>query len=133
MLRWPCLIRRPNPVKHRLPRGGNACDFCGVQSVAQLHPCTVFVWEGIPIFRSPSGHWASCSDCGELIARKRWKALTARVMAEVAHRAGLTHTELLRLGKELTEMHRLFALHRRRGMVLNVLERAAGAVNAVLI
>jgi hypothetical protein len=74
--------------RHRLPRGGNCCDFCASSEVLNLYSCRNFEWEGTPVFRADVGRWAACSMCSSFIDGQRWGQITRRVMREVGKRAG---------------------------------------------
>lgn len=95
--------------RHRLPRGGNCCDFCGSPDVRSLYSCKNFDWEGKPVFRSDAGRWAACWMCSAFIDAQRWGQITRRVMREVGRRAGLTPRDIDALRASLKELHALFA------------------------
>jgi Zn-finger protein len=97
--------------RHRLPRGGNACDFCGCPEVRALYSCLNFDFEGTPIFRTQMGRWAACFMCSAFIEEQRWGQITRRVMREVGKRAGLTPADMDGLRESLKELHALFAKH----------------------
>lgn len=106
--------------RHRLPRGGDACDFCGTRDVHSLHRCGNFDWEGRAIFQQDSGCWAACWMCSGYIEKERWGQLNRRVMWQVSKRQGITPTELKALRESLKELHALFAEHVVQGEVLTI-------------
>jgi hypothetical protein len=106
---------------HRLPLGGDRCDFCGSASVVKLHHCRNFTWEGQPIFAQDAGRWASCHSCSQLIDVGEWNRLSLRVMREVAKRKGVTEEELKNLRRSLKTLHTGFGLHLLKGEDLAVL------------
>lgn len=110
--------------KHRLPRGGNACDFCGIPEVNSLYRCHNFKWEDVPIFRADTGRWAACGFCSHLIEASNWGLLNRRVMREVGKRQSMTPPLLDELRASLKQLHRLFAEHVVQGEELTV-HRAA--------
>lgn len=99
-------VYRPDArLKHRLPRGGNRCDFCGDSNVLGLYACHNFDWQGRPVFERPSGRWAACFPCCTLIDAGKWSRLVSRVMREVAKRKGTTEDELKTLRKDLRGLY----------------------------
>jgi hypothetical protein len=117
--------RPQTPLKHRTPRGGNQCDFCGSVNVARLYPCTNFNWNAEPIFEKENGYWASCHLCAGIIDQEKWKELSARVMAEVKRRKALNvleptilQSELTQLQKDLVRLHKLFAASRTKPAII---------------
>lgn len=106
--------------RHRLPRGGNCCDFCGGQDVHSLHACANFDWEGQPIFKQDAGRWAACWMCAQYIESERWGQLTRRTMWRVRQRQGITPDELKTLRESLRELHALFAQHVVQGEALKI-------------
>lgn len=106
--------------KHRLPRGGNACDFCGAADVMSLYRCHNFNWEDVPVFRTATGRWAACGFCSHLIESQNWGLLNRRVMREVSKRHGMAGTVLDELRASLKQLHRLFAEHVVQGEELTV-------------
>ncbi len=94
---------------HRLPRGGNRCDFCGGEEVQSLYSCVNFEWEGRPIFRSATGWWASCWLCSQYIETQQWGQLNRRVMRGVSKRQGITVLDVEGLRTSLKQLHSLFA------------------------
>lgn len=106
--------------KHRLPRGGNACDFCGVPEVHSLYRCNNFHWDTVPVFRTDAGRWATCSFCSHLVDLQNWGLLNRRVMREVGKRKGIGKEELEALRASLKQLHRLFAEHVVQGEELTV-------------
>jgi hypothetical protein len=108
------------PTSHRLPRGGNRCDFCSSLEVSSLYACSNFDWEGKPVFQEPSGRWAACWLCSGYIDEQRWGQITRRVMREVAKRSGITPAQLEDLRASLKVLHALFAKHVVRGEELKI-------------
>jgi len=111
---------RPITSGHRLPRGGNNCDFCGLREVSVLHACRNFEWCGQQIFPGDTGHWAACWACSKPIDAGQWGRLTTRVMRQVAQRQGLADDEVDRLRASLRELHRLFGANIIKGEELEV-------------
>lgn len=122
---------RPSAIlKHRTPRGGNQCDFCGAGSISHLYQCTTFNWNGRPIFVKDSGYWASCRLCSSIIDASKWTQLATRVMAEVKRRKALNlleptilQAELVQLNRDIVRLYKLFAANRTDAALL-VMERA---------
>ena len=121
-------------LKHRTPRGGKQCDFCGSSSVNKLFPCANFKWNGFFIFSTPSGYWTGCPTCGDLVESEQWSKLVTRVMAEVKKRRELKmlepstlRAELAQLQKDLARLHKLFAANRGSTQAIEVIERERGA------
>lgn len=107
-------------LKHRLPRGGNACDFCGAPDVYSLYACHNFDWQGVPVFRANAGRWAACWACSDVIEVQRWDQLNRRVMREVSKRQGISPDELESMRVSLKALHKLFAAHVLDGEALKV-------------
>lgn len=105
---------------HRLPRGGDRCDFCGSPDVQSLYACSNFEWEGRPIFRHEPGRWAACWMCSKQIEVQQWGQLNRRVMREVEKRQGITGPVLEELRLSLRVLHALFAEHVIEGEALKV-------------
>lgn len=106
--------------KHRLPRGGNFCDFCSALEVQSLYSCLNFEWEGKPVFQSAAGRWAACWLCTTYIEEQRWGQISRRVMREVGKREGLTPADLDALRASVKELHALFAKHVVKGKALKI-------------
>lgn len=105
---------------HRLPRGGNACDFCGASEIQSLYSCLNFEWEGVPIFRQPTGRWAACYACSRLVEGEEWGQLNRRVMREVRKRRETTEGELSLLLVSIKLLHAGFASSLVQGEALTV-------------
>src|ERR1700677_2131796 len=112
---------RPLTVpQHRLPRGGNVCDFCGKSTVSKLYACNNFIWHDRDIFARSSGRWAACPGCSVLIDRGAWDALTARVMRCVQQRKGLSAIDRALLHNDLRALHKLLREHLRAREALQI-------------
>lgn len=107
--------------KHRLPRGGSHCDFCGIPNIETLFSCRNFVWEDSPIFKQDLGRWAACWACSKFIKAEQWGQLTKRSMRQVAKRHGLTGLELRLLRDSLSQLHRLFSRNVVKGEALKII------------
>lgn len=105
---------------HRLPRGGNACDFCGIAEIKTLFSCKNFECDGFPVFRADHGRWAACRVCSGLIEAGEWGQLNRRVMREVRKRRDATEVELTRLRETLKALHSGFASNMVKGAALTV-------------
>ena len=101
--------------RHRLPRGGDCCDFCGGKEVQSLYSCVNFTWEGRPVFQQKTGRWAACWECSQYIEAQNWGQANWRVMREVAKRQGITRPELDELRASLKVLHSQFAQNVVRG------------------
>jgi len=108
--------------RHRLPRGGNRCDFCGGQDIHSLHSCSNFDWEGKPVFQQDTGRWAACWMCSGYIEKERRGQLTRRTLWQVSKRQGISANELKILRESLKELHTLFASHVVQGEALKIHE-----------
>lgn len=106
--------------RHRLPRGGNCCDFCSTQEVHSLYSCLNFKWEGTPVFRQDVGRWAACYVCAHYIEDHKWGQISRRVMREVAKRQGITVAELDAMRLTVKDLHAQFALHMVKGEALTI-------------
>ena len=106
--------------RHRLPRGGNYCDFCGATDVRSLYACLNFMWEDHAVFSHPTGRWAACWICSTHIEVQEWGQLNRRVMREVAKRQGITAEEIAELRATLKVLHALFAKHVVSGSPLKI-------------
>ena len=106
--------------RHRLPRGGDCCDFCGGKDVQALYSCANFNWEGRPVFQQDAGRWAACWLCSQYIETQNWGQLNRRVMREVSKREGLTPEHLDAMRATLKILHALFAQHVVRGEAFKV-------------
>lgn len=111
---------RPHNPRHRLPRGGRLCDFCGKEPIAKLYACTNFQWQDANIFQVETGYWASCWTCAGLIDAEKWLLLRNRVMREVQKRKNLDAADVPRLRRELKELYGAFAESAVPGRVLEV-------------
>ena len=119
------MVTRPQ-LNHRLPRGGNRCDFCGGAPVLHLYGCTTFLFLDAKIFdKQMRGWWAACLECSALITGDLWGPLTDRVMVEVAKRPGISRPELELLRKSLVRLHKGFENHRLSMVLTVVLGHAA--------
>lgn len=112
--------RPDSGIRHRLPRGGNLCDFCGRFKVAKLHACKNFQCGDRCVFKNDTGHWAACYLCSSLLLSEDWTALTARVMKEVRKRKDVAVGELRMLRRELAGMHKALSKHMIPGRVMTV-------------
>lgn len=121
-----CATRGPNHMRpltgpqHRLPRGGDRCDFCGMSTVSSLYTCTNFLWHEQRIFAGDSGRWAACAVCSGLINRAGWEALVERVMREVRKRRSPSRSELGILRADLQALYHLLREHLDAGRTLQV-------------
>jgi hypothetical protein len=104
--------------RHRLPRGGDSCDFCGERGVYALYASKNFPWEGQPVFSRDTGRWAACGACAQRIDVQDWGQLNRRVIREVSKRH--TVLELAALKQGLKDLHWLFALHVIEGEALKI-------------
>lgn len=102
------MVRPLIDTGHRMPRGGDRCDFCGVARVSRLYACKDFTWEGQGIFGENQGRWASCYECSTLIDEGQWGRLSVRVMREIAKRKGVTAVQLQHMKVTLRDLHRGF-------------------------
>ena len=65
---------------HRVPQGGDACDFCNTSPAFKGYQCENFEFSGLPLFRSGSGMWAACRKCSELVDAEKWSSLADRAV-----------------------------------------------------
>ena len=107
-------------LRHRLPRGGDCCDFCGIQDVHSLHSCANFIWEDKPVFQADHGRWTACWQCSEYVDSQKWGLLTRRVMRAISKRKGVTGADLDALRSSVKKLHALFAQHVVQGEALKV-------------
>lgn len=115
------MSQRPDTgIRHRLPRGGNVCDFCGANDVIKLFACHNFQCGERNIFSRDAGHWACCHLCSRLVTAKDWTGLTKRVMREVRKREGVDKKEFVFLRKQIAGMHADLEKHLIPGFVLDV-------------
>lgn len=105
---------RPRSVsKHRLPCGGNRCDFCSAPFVFNLYPCHNFDWQGQSIFAGHFGRWAACETCSGLVDRGEWRLVEDRVMRQVKCRKGVTRPELKELRADLRVLYLVLRVNLR--------------------
>lgn len=98
-------------VFQAVPLGGESCDFCCSRSIFKLYHCSNFEWGGRTVFASPTGSWASCRKCSELVDGKQWSRLTERALRKFLKRHEVPRHEVPTLSAEFAEIHRLFFEH----------------------
>ena len=99
---------------HRVPKGGDACDFCNTSPAFKGYQCEKFEFSGFPVFRSGSGLWAACRKCSELVDAEKWSSLADRAVRKFVKRNTVLRQEVPQLWAQFTEIVSLFAEHRRR-------------------
>lgn len=115
-------MQRPSVhTGHRLPRGGDRCDFCGAAQVIKLYACRDFEWEGHSVFGQEVGRWAACSMCALFIDDRKWARISLRVMSQVAKRKNITEDQLQHMEQAIRVLHRTFGSHMIQGEALSVL------------
>ena len=99
-------------VFQAVPLGGECCDFCCSRSIFKVYRCSNFECCGRPVFASsPTGSWASCRTCSELVAGNQWNRLTQRALHKFLKRHQVPRHEIPTLSTQFAEIHRLFAEH----------------------
>lgn len=106
---------------HRLPRGGDRCDFCGESHTHKLYACKNFTWEGRAVFDSDVGRFTACLSCARLIDQKLWRRVSTRVLREVSKRKGIDADQLKHLAVTLKTLHKTFGANLINGEALGVL------------
>ena len=109
------MSNRCRPVHaHRVPAGGDACDFCNTSPSFKGYQCENFEVSGLPVFRNGSGMWTTCRKCSELVVAEKWSSLADRAVRKFVKRHTVPRHEVAVLWEQFTEIIRLFAEHRKR-------------------
>ena len=99
-------------VFQAVPLGGECCDFCCSRSIFKVYKCSNFECCSRPVFASaPTGSWASCRTCSQLVDRNQWKRLTQRALRKFLKRHDVPRHEVSTLSAQFADIHRLFAEH----------------------
>ena len=99
-------------VFEAVPLGGEHCDFCRGPSIFKVYRCSNFECCGRPVFASaPTGSWACCRTCSELVDGNRWNRLTQRALRKFLRVHRVPRQEVPTLLAQFIEIHRLFAEH----------------------
>ena len=95
-----------------VPLGGECCDFCCSRSIFKVYKCSNFECCGRPVFApAPTGSWASCRTCSQLVDGNQWKRLTQRALRKFLKRHLVPLHEVPTLSAQFAEIHRSFAEH----------------------
>ena len=99
---------------HIVPLGGDRCDFCNTSPAVKVYACGNFAISGLPVFQTPSGAWASCRECSELVEAGCWSSLTERAYQKfIERRGGVARYDALAIRTQFANIVRLFAEHRK--------------------
>src|SRR5258708_18777362 len=99
-------------VFEAVPLGGGYCDFCCSRSIFKLYKCSNFECCGHAVFASaPTGSWASCQTCSELVDGNQWNSLTQRALDGFLATHEVPRQEIPTLWAQFAEIHRSFAQH----------------------
>jgi hypothetical protein len=103
-----CMTLKPCIV----PIGGDHCDFCQSSPVFTVYPCSNFLVNGLPVFlERPTGKWATCKKCAELVDSERWSDLAERSYRKFLKRHGAARHEMATVRAQFVELARLFSEH----------------------
>ena len=99
-------------VFQAVPLGGECCDFCCSRSIFKMYKCSNFECCGRAVFASaPTGSWASCRTCSELVEANQWDRLTRRALYKFLARHEVPREEIPTVWAQFAEIHRSFAEH----------------------
>lgn len=97
-------------VFRAVPLGSECCNFCCSRSIFKVHKCSNFECCGRPVFASaPTGSWAPCRTCSELVDGKRWDQSTQRALYGFLARHEVTRQEIPTLWAQFHEIPKSFA------------------------
>lgn len=107
-LRWNMQDHPPVPIDPIEIRVNHRCDFCDAEPVTAIVLCTSFE---MPVGREHTstsvGNWTACTECGELVRRRRWSQLVARVRKVAGGIAALVPKSDIERMYALVEVHML--------------------------
>jgi Zn-finger protein len=94
-----------------VPLGGDHCDFCSCPSTFKTYTCTNFECCGRAVFRSPTGSWAACKTCSELVERKQWSRLIQRALYKFLAKHEVPREEIPTLWAQFAHVQQSFSEH----------------------